>query len=153
MFCLISSQYSICLLRAVSVVQRRNCSELVTLSSSLSMQHTPVAWALLQSNIIHFSCAYFAKYEALSLLTLGFGAPICAIFVSHDFLPLFFHIIFWIAFPSHHVTSWGLQKKKCSFSYCFSELFSSSPQINSELSNSQSRVYFAPDFCHYIVSY
>lgn len=152
MFHLISSRYSICLLRAVSVVQRRNCSELVTLSS-LSMQHKPLVYALLQSNTIHFNFAFFPKYEALSLPILGFGASICAIFVSHDLLPLFFRIIFWIGLPSHNVTLWGLQKKKCSFSHCLSEMFSSSSQINSELSKSQSCEYFAPDSCRDLVSY
>lgn len=85
--------------------------------------HTLLAYALLQSNLNHFSFAYLPKYQALSFITLFFSAPLYVIFVGHYFLPLSFHLIFWIALMSHRVFSCSLHKKKlCSFSYHLSEM-------------------------------
>lgn len=63
---------------------------------------TLLAYALLQSNVIHFNFAYLPKYQELSLLTLVFSASVYAIFVSKN---ISFHLIFWIALTSHSVAS------------------------------------------------
>lgn len=74
--------------------------------------HTLLAYALLQSNLNHFNFAYLPKYQALSLIMLVFIASPHAIFVGHYFLPLSFHLIFWISLMSHRVFSCSLHKEK-----------------------------------------